>query len=101
MRNKKKSATQMHEILSLELSGNDKDGWDVVAMYTTGEAVEIPIDATDAEALKLIRGELRQRKDARGYHSSSSMGHEWGFEFDCNRTGKPSYATVIQQPDVD
>lgn len=96
MSNKEKSATIRHAILSLDVCGDAKDGWEINARYLTGRFVEIPENASDADALKLIRGALGHRKDARGYRSSPWWDtHEFGYNFNRNDTGRPAYATQV------
>jgi hypothetical protein len=56
-------ATETYEVISLDVWGNECDGYDINAAYTTGRRVELPVDCYDAATVLracLDAGEITQ-----------------------------------------
>jgi len=46
----------LYEIISYEVWGNPKDGWEVNDAHYTDSKIEIPENSTDLEILNLLKG---------------------------------------------
>ena len=87
----------LYEILAIDVWGNKRDGYEINDQHATGVIVDIPADADDKTALKLIRKALGHRADARGYHDPYQ--DEQGHCFHRNATGEPAYYTRRKDDD--
>lgn len=95
--NERKPEFFKHEILAIDVWGNQKDGWEINDMKTTGTFVDLHDEMTDEEIIVAVRGALGHRKDARGYHiqSSGESVRYGGVCIDRNKNGKPAYYTRV------
>ena len=83
----------LHEILALEVWGNEEYGFEINDSISTGIFVDIPEDADDKDALILIREALDHDPSAEGYTDNTQCDQDYCF--DHAETGEPAYYTRL------
>ena len=87
--------SQDWQIISYDVWGNEKDGWDVNAAYATGQYIALPADFTKKQLLSALRraGLIKPRL------RSSRIGiesHERDIYISDNKTGRPEFALRLE-----
>lgn len=80
-----------HKILSLDVWGNEKDGFEINDQHGTDIIVEIPENATDKEAVKILKKALGIKWKGQYVDRIQT---EDGYCFDIAKTGEPAIYTV-------
>jgi hypothetical protein len=90
--------TYTHELLSLDVWGNEEDGFELNQTFSTGELISFRDDFDDEKLIEVVREALELDPD---YFTVSNVAidgdNEFGLYFTDKNTGKPLVHTRIHQ----
>lgn len=78
------------QISAIEVWGNARDGFEINREISTSDTFTAPAECDARTLLKLLRGALGHRRDARGYEIDVD-GSEGYFQANRARNGEPAY----------
>lgn len=81
----------LYQLINLDVWGNARDGFEVNAAYSTNTYVELPLEATDAEIIKILKDEGLIKKGIRASSVKIEGEPEYSLYFYHAKTMRPEF----------